>query len=452
MRVHSVRQSLFIYAIVVCLAVCFAISTVSIFQTLSSSRTEQKKAAERELQTLVHDHTFEQVQMRIASWASAAYSEIAIVSENSKGHSLSFSQTREWFLRTERPWNLIVMRLRNSPETYLVARLPNQSFILATQGHIRFILIVSLVAAIIGGLLLGFLNSRLVLPPLAALQDLASQAQLETMTLEGDKAPNEVAEIAQSFRRTVRKLSEEREQLEAKHKELQAVQAGMSRASKLASLGRVAAGVAHEIGNPLAAIKGYLSLVKRGLDQKEQEEVITRCVSELDRIHDTIRQLLTFARRNDASAELVVFNLVSKVQEVLRLVQNHPALRDIRLEFEAQTEIFVLGHADSLKQVVMNLVLNAGQALDNVKSGEITVSISSEEKHIHLQVTDNGPGIEPEILEQIFDPFFTTKDPGEGTGLGLAVSRALMEDMGGNLSCTSELEQGAQFTVRLQKQ
>ena len=105
---------------------------------------------------------------------------------------------------------------------------------------------------------------------------------------------------------------------------------------------RVAAGVAHEIGNPLAAIKGYLSLLKRGLDPKEQEDVVQRCVTELDRIHDTIRQLLTYARKKEAAAELVSFEVTGSILDILTLIRSHPALCDIDLQFAPSSKVLVI--------------------------------------------------------------------------------------------------------------
>ena len=113
--------------------------------------------------------------------------------------------------------------------------------------------------------------------------------------------------------------------------ELQEAQAAMNQAAKLASLGRVAAGIAHEIGNPLAAVKGYLSLVQRGLEASEQEEVLERCVAELQRIHDTIRQLLTYARPDNRPQERTLFDTSQILAEVLELLKNHPELRQVAI-------------------------------------------------------------------------------------------------------------------------
>src|SRR5262249_24778291 len=136
----------------------------------------------------------------------------------------------------------------------------------------------------------------------------------------------------QTFRRTLRRLKEERELMAAQKRELEQMQESLVRASKLASVARLAAGIAHEIGNPLAAVQGYLALLPR-LDDKEQKEVIERSAKELQRIHETIKKLLTYARQED-SAPLAPIKLSQVVSDALLLVRGHPVMRPVEIEDE----------------------------------------------------------------------------------------------------------------------
>lgn len=297
MRVQSVRQSLLIYAVVVSLALGFAITTLASKQMLSASQQAEHEAARRELRVLIGHSDKASVDSTIKTWNQKRYEELVIITKQSTGHSITWAEARKRTLRKklDTSSSLIVLALPREKQSYLLARLKPKDALQKVQSRIRLLLIATLIAAVLAGVLLGFLNNRIVLRPLSSLSVLASDGELESFNLDSEAAPNEIAQVAQSFRRTVRRLQEEQTQLEEKHRELHAAQEGLNRASKLASLGRIAAGVAHEIGNPLAAVKGYLSLLKRGLEPKEQEEVVDRCVTELDRIHETIRQLLTYA-------------------------------------------------------------------------------------------------------------------------------------------------------------
>jgi two-component system, NtrC family, sensor kinase len=451
MRTQTVRQSLLIYALVVSLALGFAITTLASSLILNQSRVAQNQAARRELQALVHRLPKNQIKARVDQWNQGFYDELEVVTATSTGYSLTWKQVQQTFQKQTQysDSSVVLVRIPTPKESYLLARLRPQHALAHVQDTMRLLLIVSLIAAMVAGLLLGFLNNRIVLRPLASLKDLAAQEETKDFALAHDQTPNEIAQVALSFRRTVRRLEQEQTELEEKHRQLHTAQDAMSRASKLASLGRVAAGVAHEIGNPLAAIKGYLSLLKRGLDPKEQEDVVQRCVTELDRIHDTIRQLLTYARKKEAAAELMPFEVTDSILDILTLIRSHPALCDIDLQFAPSSKAQVIGHPDSFRQVVLNLVLNAGQALAHTEKPSITISIEQNKSAILVHVNDNGPGISKAVRQQIFDPFFTTKAPGEGTGLGLAVSRSLIDGMNGKLICQPNLDEGAQFTLEL---
>lgn len=296
----------------------------------------------------------------------------------------------------------------------------------------------------------AFMTGRLLLGPLGSLAEVAEQSEPAEgpFGVDSEENPNEIMDIARRFRRTIARLQEERARLAEQKDELERVQEGMIRTSKLASVGRLAAGIAHEVGNPLAAVRGYLALLESGLEPEEQHEVVERSQRELARIHDTIRKLLAFARSGESADAPPGETAVSAVIEAaLDLARGHPALRDVQVEWTPRAVPLVKAHPERLGQVFMNLLLNAAQATG--PGGRIRVECEQTEGSVQVQVDDDGPGVPTDARAHIFDPFFTTKAPGEGTGLGLAVSRAMVEAMGGELTVTDAPAGGARFVVRL---
>ncbi|MFK7987682.1 MAG: sensor histidine kinase [Sandaracinaceae bacterium] len=318
-------------------------------------------------------------------------------------------------------------------------------------------LYVGITAAFI--LLLGYvLLTRLIVRPVEQLTRASERIARERGEVRVPiQGAAEVARLAVSFNEMQRKLSEERASLEARlveltqaTEELEAAQRSLVRSEKMASVGRLAAGIAHEIGNPLTSILGLVELVEDGgLEPDEQREFLSRVRRETERIHRIIRDLLDFARA-EPPAEVAEerCDLVEVVEDAVRLVGPQKDLRQITLERR-----FVdpcppaVGAASRLAQVVLNLLLNAADAMDS--EGTIRLEVSADDTHVELAVSDTGPGIDPAIADHLFDPFVTTKPAGEGTGLGLAVCHTLVEQLGGSLDAENAEEGGARFTVRL---
>ncbi|HJL14695.1 MAG TPA: ATP-binding protein [Sandaracinaceae bacterium LLY-WYZ-13_1] len=268
----------------------------------------------------------------------------------------------------------------------------------------------------------------------------------------------EVARLAVSFHAMQDQLAAERaalrsrlEELERTTAELSAAQRSLVRSEKMASVGRLAAGVAHEIGNPLTSILGLIELVEDGdLPADEQREFLGRVRRETERIHAIIRDLLDFARGEPAEGDADArCDLVEVVEDAVRLVGPQKDLRHVTLERRFAEEVpAVHGSASRLAQVVLNLLLNAADAIDG--DGTIRLEVHPvDDRWVELSVTDTGPGIDEDVLEHLFEPFVTTKPTGQGTGLGLAVCHTLVEQLGGTLGATNPPEGGARFTVRL---
>lgn len=229
----------------------------------------------------------------------------------------------------------------------------------------------------------------------------------------------------------------------------------MAVAERLASLGTLAAGVAHEINNPLAVINdsaGWLTAVlqKDGAPEPLHAKLVkglSKIQTSVDRARRITHQLLGFARKQETDSEVDVAALA---REALRLVDKEARNRGVAVALDAPEDLPVIwSDPYRLRQVVLNLVTNALQATP--ADGSVRVTAAPWGDGVELSVADTGQGIAPENLERIFEPFFSTKPPGEGTGLGLYVSNSIVRELGGTMEVQSELGQGAQFTIRLPK-
>jgi signal transduction histidine kinase len=246
-------------------------------------------------------------------------------------------------------------------------------------------------------------------------------------------------------------LQDRLEELERTTAELTAAQEQLVRSARLAAVGRLSAGVAHEIGNPLAAIRGLLDLMQTGdLDPEEEEEFVGRIQREAERIHHTIRDLLDFSRNEPGQAGRIESSadISEVVSDTIKLIDRQTRFRDIDLALTLEDGLpRVRGDHERLRQLLLNLLFNAADALG--EKGRIEVRASSSGDVVQLVVEDDGPGIDREIIEQVFDPFVTTKAPGQGTGLGLAVCHTIVERLGGSIEAANRKQGGAIFHVRL---
>lgn len=230
----------------------------------------------------------------------------------------------------------------------------------------------------------------------------------------------------------------------------------LMQAEKMSSIGMLAAGVAHEINNPLTSVAGYAEALLRRFrsepeltedprltDFKKYLEVIIR---ESYRCKGIIDSLLTFSRKSDGSVGVVSINRI--IQEVLELVRHKSRFEKIEiLEFLQQDLAPIRGDAAGLRQVFMNLTMNALQSIEG--AGLVEISTFEQDGMITASICDTGCGISPVLLDQIWDPFFTTKEVGKGLGLGLAVTYNIIKKHGGEIQVESKEGKGSKFTVRL---
>ncbi|QSV44340.1 sensor histidine kinase [Geobacter benzoatilyticus] len=215
---------------------------------------------------------------------------------------------------------------------------------------------------------------------------------------------------------------------------------------KMAELGRMAAGVVHELNTPLSVIVSATQMILREEDLSESvREMVERVNEEAHRLAEMTKGVLSFARRDWAGrAEADVNQVAGEVMTFLRFEARKRAILVIEdLDFRLP---FIAADANRVKQVIINLVMNALQAMG--EDGTLLLRTAQEtESTVTVQVSDTGPGIPPAVQEQIFTPFFTTKDLGDGTGLGLFITRRLMEEIGGTIAVTSVVGEGTTFTL-----
>ena len=218
---------------------------------------------------------------------------------------------------------------------------------------------------------------------------------------------------------------------------------------KLASLGKLAAGIAHEINNPLGGILIYSSLLLEDLaedDPKGQD--LARIVQEAGRCKEIVMSLLEFARQNEPKMEPVDINRA--ITDGLFFLENQALFHNIQIIKNLDPSLpFAHGNAGQLKQVFMNIIVNAAEAMHGNGTLTIATFLKHEQKNITIEFTDTGEGIPEENLTRIFDPFFTTKDIGKGTGLGLSTSYGIIEGHGSKIEVKSKVGVGTTFTILL---
>lgn len=218
---------------------------------------------------------------------------------------------------------------------------------------------------------------------------------------------------------------------------------------KMASLGKLAAGIAHEINNPLGGILIYSSLMMEDLPEGDPKRGdLARIVQEAGRCKEIVKGLLEFARQTEPKKEPTDINRA--IQDGLFFLVNQALFHNIQIVKELDPSLpLVQGNAGQLKQVFMNIIVNAAEAMHSSGTLTIRTSSSPDKKTIFIEFTDTGEGIPEENLSRIFDPFFTTKDVGKGTGLGLATSFGIIEQHGGSIHVKSKVGQGSTFVIEL---
>ena len=229
--------------------------------------------------------------------------------------------------------------------------------------------------------------------------------------------------------------------------EVQALRREVARSQRLASVGRLAAGVAHEIRNPLSSIKGFATYFKEKYpDRPQDQQTANIMIQEVDRLNRVVGQLLELARPIAVKKQRI--SLQALLKDALKLIEDRAAAKGISVQTQNNADMdSAWGDPDRINQILLNLYLNAVDSMES--GGELKVVLSSDAKDskIDIKVSDSGCGIRPEHLSKIFDPYFTTKST--GTGLGLAIAHNIVEALGGKITIESQMGIGTTFTVTL---
>jgi signal transduction histidine kinase len=228
--------------------------------------------------------------------------------------------------------------------------------------------------------------------------------------------------------------------------ELRQLERHVAHKDRLSSIGTLASGVAHEVGNPLTGILMVAKNLADDPDADDAKERLSVIVEEAQRIHGIVKSLLTFSRREDTSAELQAIPVAGAVRSAAELAKLES--EGCGIELDLSEDAPVMATPDGLTQVVVNLLNNARQA--SPSDATILVRTRVDNGSVHIEVDDEGPGIPDDLVPKVFEPFFTTKPDGKGTGLGLSVSRQIVERFGGALRYEPREVRGSRFVVTLQ--
>lgn len=363
--------------------------------------------------------------------------------------------------------------------------------------------VVMIVALLLIGVLIlilfgGKLLNRSVLGPIKSLVgDVTRIAGGEYHHRVGDASSRELQDISDAVNALSARLIHDQEllaenvrSLEATNRELVAASNQVVRSARLASVGTLASGIAHEVGNPLSAIMGFADLARSRLEREGMEtELLESIVSESRRIDRIVRSLLTYARPKDE--QYLPLDATVIVARVRDLLETQGRFDRVETHWHQEGEMpLVKMDPHQLEQVLVNLLLNALDAMEDAKDSSLVVIVSAEpgqaaklpprrqddppginyshrrrvswrggdmlvdevlaaHEVVIITIADNGPGIPADHVDQLFDPFFTTKEPGKGTGLGLAVCARLIEGMGGRIEGGNHTGGGACFTIQL---
>lgn len=258
-----------------------------------------------------------------------------------------------------------------------------------------------------------------------------------------------------AMQENLRKWNQElEEKVKQRTEELEKAQEQLIQAEKLATIGTMSGGVAHEINNPLTAVLANAQMLKMTVTDKDDLECIDLIEQGAKRCQVIVQKLMKYSRKSTREAEAQEVNLNQVLNNVLGFMKHQVELENIEMKTGFEDLPFIRGVSNELEQVFTNLILNAKDAIQDMRDSGGTIEIKSYQRNgcVCASVRDDGKGIDPENIKKIFDPFFTTKDVGKGTGLGLSVTFGIVEKHGGKITVESEPGKGSLFTVTLPKE
>jgi len=370
------------------------------------------------------------------------------------GEVLVYSSTWNPFHAVPGSYLDLAVRTGNSAGNILQLRFSLESLVTQVHRAQRLVLIyVVLYGAVLSAFGIFVLNRNVVEPVRRLRAATAGVAAGDLTPIDTMRGPGEIRDLADDFNSMIAALQGSRAEtaahirsLEDANRALQQARDEVVQAEKMASVGHLAAGMAHEIGNPLSAVIGYLNLIKDDLAEPAQRDLVERSLSEAGRIDRLVRDLLDYASPIRSGDE--PFDLLAALRDTAALLANQGAFDEVQFVDRAPARLdLVRMDRGRFQQVCVNLLLNARDAMPG--GGEVIFTAERQGNELVLSISDSGCGISPELLRHIFEPFFTTKDPGKGRGLGLAVCQRLVSETGGRIDVQSAPGQGSTFSLRL---
>jgi len=398
------------------------VGTVTIFQgDLRIATNVIGPDGDRAVGTRLSQDVYETVLQRGETWAAPAF------------------VVNDWYITAYEP-------IRD-PERRIIGAL-YVGLLRAPFAHSRSVIVtrflVMMTGATAGTLILIFVVTLVVMRPIGRIVAMSRKVIAGDLSARvGIRPSGEMGVLCEAVDGMADAVAQREEKL------TRAIHQQVGRAEKLASIGRLAAGVAHEINNPLTGVLTFAHLMreKPNMDDQDRQD-LDLIIHETTRAADIVRGLLDFARERPIMMQELDLNEV--VRRTVRLIANQKKFEHIAIQEDLQHDLpLVCGDMNQLQQVLLNLSLNACAAMP--QGGKLTISTSVVDSRVLMEVNDTGCGIKMEHLDSIFEPFFTTQEVGKGTGLGLSVSYGIVEQHEGHLKVHSQVGQGSTFTIDLPK-
>ncbi|HEX7319023.1 MAG TPA: cache domain-containing protein [bacterium] len=398
------------------------IGTATIFQgDLRISTNVKNEDGSRAIGTLVSQSVYEAVLERGERWIARAF------------------VVNDWYITAYEP----IRDINNNVTGILYVGILEQKYTDMRNNVILTFLGITLLGMVVV-FFISFMIAQGIVRPVARLATAAHHiADGDFSYSTNIQSSDEIGELGKVFNFMVTSISER----DAQIREL--AQLKIAEAERLAMIGQLAAGVAHEINNPLTGIILYCDLVLRSLPKGDPKRTnLEKINAEALRCKNIVRGLLDFARQK--KPEIKDCSVNQLLEASLSLIKSQALFLNITIDrILDETLPMVKVDPSQIQQVFMNIIINAGEAMEGKGELSVRTALSKDRKFVEVTFADTGPGIKEENIKKIFEPFFTTKEATHGVGLGLSISHRIIEDNGGKISVTSEIGKGTTFVIRL---
>ncbi len=396
------------------------IGTATIFQgDLRISTNVKTKDGNRAIGTRVSKEVNNQVLAKGKPWVDRAF------------------VVNDWYITAYEP----IRNIKDEVIGILYVGILEEKFVDMKRQTLWTFLGITLAGMAIAFVISYILGNSIVKPirSLVSASNKLAKGDLEQRVEYGTK--DEIGELGRTFNYMADSIKKRDERLK------EYAQQEIMKSERLAIIGQLAAGVAHEINNPLGGILIYSHLLLEDLEEKDpRRENLEKIVNQATRCKEIVKGLLDFARQTEP--EIKVSDINKIVDEVLSLIENQAIFQNIKITKKISQPLPpVMLDKAQIQQVFMNIILNGAEAMDG--QGELTIETSSDEKFVETKFTDTGCGISEENVGKLFEPFFSNKKTGHGTGLGLAISYGIIKKHNGEINVNSEVGKGSTFTIRL---